>query len=77
MTGRFTLPYAGWKPLDLNDTSLTDMLWCREVQTALVYDTPPMRLPKYGYSRGFDYVKFCNGHELDHETFHNVPLDPP
>lgn len=43
MTGRFTLPYAGWKPLDLNDTSLTDMLWCREVQTALVYDTPPMR----------------------------------
>ena len=76
MTGRFTLPYAGWKPLDLNDTSLTDMLWCREVQTALVYDTPPMRLPKYGYSRGFDYVKFCNGHELDHETFHNVPLDP-
>ncbi|WP_279076307.1 sulfatase [Bilophila wadsworthia] len=76
MTGRFTLPYAGWKPLDLNDTSLTDMLWCREVQTALVYDTPPMRLPKYGYSRGFDYVKFCNGHELDHETFHNVPLEP-
>ena len=76
MTGRFTLPYAGWKPLDLNDTSLTDMLWCREVQTALVYDTPPMRLPKYGYSRGFDYVKFCNGHELAHETFHNVPLAP-
>ncbi len=75
MTGRFTLPYSGWKPLGLDDTSITDFLWCREIQTALVYDTPPMRLPKYGYSRGFDYVRFCNGHELDHETFSNVPLD--
>lgn len=74
LTGRFTLPYSGWKPLDLEDTSITDLLWCREVQTALIYDTPPMRLPKYGYSRGFDYVRFCNGHELDHETFSNVPL---
>ena len=76
MTGRFTLPYAGWKPLDLNDTSLTDMLWCREVQTALVYDTPPMRLPKYGYSRGFDFVSFNPGQELDHTSFADVPLDP-
>lgn len=74
LTGRYTLPYSGWKPLDLEDTSITDLLWCREVQTALIYDTPPMRLPKYGYSRGFDYVRFCNGHELDHETFNNVPL---
>ena len=76
MTGRFTLPFGGWKPLTTEDTTVTDMLWCRDVQTALIYDTPPMRLPKYGYSRGFDYVKFCNGHELDHETFSNVPLDP-
>ncbi len=76
MTGRYTLPYGGWKPLSLDDTTLTDMLWCRQVQTALVYDAPPMRLPKYGYSRGFDYVRFCNGHELDQETFSEVPLDP-
>ncbi len=76
MTGRFTLPSGGWRPLTPEDTSITDMLWCRDVQTALVYDTPPMRLPKYGYSRGFDYVKFCNGHELDHETLSNIPLDP-
>lgn len=75
MTGRFTLPYSGWRPLTTEDTTITDMLWCREVQTALVYDTPPMRLPKYGYSRGFDYVRFCNGHELDHETFSNIHLD--
>ena len=46
------------------------------MQTALVYDTPPMRLPKYGYSRGFDFVSFNPGQELDHTSFADVPLDP-
>ena len=76
MTGRYTLPFAGWQALSAEDTTLSDILWGRDVQTALVYDTPPMRLPKYGYSRGFDYVKFCPGHELDHTTFADRPLDP-
>ena len=31
MTGRFTLPESGWRPLTTSDTSLTDMLWCRDV----------------------------------------------
>lgn len=76
MTGRFTLPYGGWKPLEHDDTTLADILWGRKWQTALIYDTPPMRLPKFGYSRGFDYVQFLPGHELDHTTFGDVPLDP-
>lgn len=75
LTGRFTLPYGAWQPLAAEDTTLADILWGREIQTALVYDTPPMRLPKYGYSRGFDYVRFLNGQELDHTTFQNRPLD--
>ena len=54
MTGRYTLPFGGWQPLSPDDTTISDILWGRNVQTALVYDTPPMRLPKYGYSRGFD-----------------------
>ncbi|WP_298035026.1 sulfatase [uncultured Desulfovibrio sp.] len=76
LTGRYTLPFGGWQPLSADDTTIPDILWGRDVQTALVYDTPPMRLPKYGYSRGFDYVKFCPGHELDHTTYKDVPLDP-
>ena len=76
MTGRFTLPYGGWKPLEHDDTTLADVLWGRKWQTALIYDTPPMRLPKFGYSRGFDYVQFMPGHELDHTSFADVPLDP-
>lgn len=76
MTGRYTLPFGGWQPLSADDTTISDILWGRNIQTALVYDTPPMRLPKYGYSRGFDYVKFCPGHELDHTAYKDVPLDP-
>ena len=76
MTGRFTLPFGGWQPLGHEDTTLADIFWGRQAQTALIYDTPPMRLPKYGYSRGFDYVRFCPGHELDHTTYKKVPLDP-
>ncbi len=76
MTGRFTLPYGGWQPLGFEDSTITDILWGNIVQTALVYDTAPMRLPKYGYSRGYDYVDFCSGQELDHTTFKDVLLDP-
>ncbi|NLY41043.1 MAG: sulfatase [Desulfovibrionales bacterium] len=76
MTGRFTLPYAGWQGLSADDTTMTDILWGKNIQTALIYDTPPMRLPKYGYSRGFDFVSFLPGQELDHQTFVDVPLDP-
>ena len=61
MTGRFTLPYGGWQPLAPDDTTVADIMWGKNMQTALVYDTPPMRLPKYGYSRGFDFVSFNPG----------------
>ncbi len=64
LTGRFTLPTVGWAPLLPEDTSVADILWGTGVQSALVYDTAPMGLPKYGYSRGFDYVKFSHGQEL-------------
>jgi len=76
MTGRFTLPYGGWQPLTGDDTTLTDIMWGKNMQTALIYDTAPMRLPKFGYSRGFDFVDFCPGQELDHTSFADVPLDP-
>ncbi len=65
LTGRYTLPFVGWGPLRPEDTTISDILWGTGVQTALVFDTAPMRLPKYGFSRGFDYVKFSHGQELD------------
>ncbi len=76
MTGRYTLPFKGWGPLEHDDTTVADILWGQDIETALVFDSPPMRLPKYGYTRGFDYVKFCHGHELDQAIFKDRPLDP-
>ena len=37
----------------LTTTTVADIMWGKNMQTALVYDTPPMRLPKYGYSLRF------------------------
>jgi arylsulfatase A-like enzyme len=79
LTGCYTLPFAGWGPLRQEDTSVPDILWGTGIQTGLVYDAAPMRLPKYGFSRGFDYVKFTHGNELDeaHYTYDKlVGLNP-
>ena len=76
MTGRFTLPFKGWGPLEHDDTTIADILWGQDIDTAMIFDTPPMRLPKYGYTRGFDYTKFCHGHELDQAIFKNRHLNP-
>ena len=48
LTGCYTLPFVGWSPLRPEDTSVADVLWGTGVQTALIYDAAPMRLPKYG-----------------------------
>ena len=55
------------------DTTVADMLWGKGIHTGLIFDTPPMRLPKYGYQRGFyDVIYGAHGHELDHEYYRNV-----
>jgi arylsulfatase A-like enzyme len=74
LTGRFTLPFLGWGPLTSQDSTIADLLWGRGIQTALIYDSAPMRLPKYGFSRGFDYVEFSHGHELDHTYYSHEKL---
>ncbi len=79
LTGRYTLPSKGWGPLDPDDNTVADMLWGRGVHTALIYDTAPMHMPRYGYSRGFDQVIFRHGHELDHYFYSRdklIHLDP-
>lgn len=69
LTGCYTLPFVGWAPLRPEDTSIADILWGTGVQTGLIFDAGPMRLPKYGFTRGFDYVKFLHGHEMDARHF--------
>ena len=73
-TGRYTLPRAGWVPLSMEDTMISDLCWGRPIDTALVFDCPMYRQPKFGYTRGFDKVWFTHGHEMDHVYFSRDPL---
>lgn len=66
LTGRYTLPYGGWIPLSSRDLTLADILWHQSIYTALITDTSPMHLPRFGYERGFDQVKYLRGQEFDH-----------
>lgn len=74
LTGRYTLPFKGWGPLDMEDTTLADIMWGRGIHTALIYDSAPLQLPKYGFSRGFNDVIFRHGHELDHYYYSHDDL---
>jgi len=68
-TGRYTLPSKGWSQLDIDDTTIADLCRGQPIDTALVGDAGPMRLPKFGYARGFDKVHFIHGHETDHQYY--------
>ncbi len=73
-TGRYTLPFGGWQPLSMEDTTIADLCWGRPIDTALIFDCPMYRLPKFGYTRGFDKVWFTHGHESDHMFYEEDPL---
>ncbi|WP_303236653.1 sulfatase [uncultured Bilophila sp.] len=74
LTGRYTLPKSGWVALSMDDTTIADLCWGRPIDTALVFDCPMFRLPKFGYTRGFDKVWFLHGHEADEHFFDGDPL---
>lgn len=74
LTGRYTLPVSGWVALTKEDTTIADLCWGRPIDTALIFDCPNFRLPKFGYTRGFDKTWFTHGHEGDESYFENDPL---
>ena len=77
LTGRYTLPYGGWIPLSADDLTLADILWHHGMYSALITDTSPMHLPRFGYERGFDQVRYFRGQEFDHFYSHDhCRLDP-
>ena len=73
-TGRYTLPVSGWVALTLEDTTIADLCWGLGIDTALVFDCPNYRLPKFGYTRGFDNVMFTHGSEGDDGYYYDDPL---
>jgi len=78
LTGRYTLPYSGWRQLTPEDRTITDMLWNERIQSALITDTSMMHMPGYGYERGFDFVRYIRGHQWDpfyRPIHHNLDID--
>ncbi|MBW1812993.1 MAG: sulfatase-like hydrolase/transferase [Deltaproteobacteria bacterium] len=74
MTGRYSLPFKGWGPLDPDDTTVADICMANQCRSAFYYDTAPMHMYKYGYQRGFDEVVFRRGQELDLNFYRDDPL---
>ncbi len=73
-TGRYTLHKSGWVAITMEDTTIADLCWGRPIDTALIFDCPMYRLPKFGYTRGFDKVWFTHGHEADDYFYQTDPL---
>ena len=75
-TGRYTLPFRGWQPLEQNDVLLAELLWDKGVTSALISDTYHMHKPQMGFGRGFDYVVWIRGQEFDPAVIDpNVEVD--
>jgi len=72
-TGRYTLPFSGWEPLRSKDILLSEILYWEGIRSALITDTHPMHMPRFGYERGFDFVQYIRGGEFD-PFYSKVPL---
>jgi len=65
LTGRYTLPFRGWQPMEQMDVPVAEVLWDKGYTTALISDTYHMHKPRMGFARGFDYVQWIRGQETD------------
>jgi len=64
-TGLWTFPVHGWRPFQLDDVLLAEVLWDKGYTSALAADTYHLHKPVYGAGRGFDSVFWIRGQEYD------------
>lgn len=64
-TGRYTVPFRGWRQFDTEDILLAEWLWDKGITSALVTDVYHMHKPGMNCGRGFDYTRFVRGQEYD------------
>ncbi|MFC1735945.1 sulfatase [Candidatus Hydrogenedentota bacterium] len=64
-TGRYTFPFRSWQRLEPTDILLSEVLWEKGFNSALITDTFHMHKPSMAYERGFDFVHFVRGQEGD------------
>jgi len=73
-TGLWGFPVHGWRPFQLSDVLLAEVLWDKGYTSALVADTYHLHKPVYGAGRGFDTVRWIRGQEYD-PWIVDVPVD--
>ena len=77
-TGRYTLPFRRWQPLEQLDIPISEVLWDKGFTSAFISDTYHMHKPQMGFSRGFDDVRWIRGQESDPSVIDpNVKVDLP
>ena len=64
-TGRYTLPFRGWQPIEQHDLPIAELLWDKGIRSSIVSDTYHMHKAQMGFSRGFDHVEWIRGQEAD------------
>ncbi len=64
-TGRYTFPFRGWQRLDPKDVLLAEILWNKQVTSAMITDVYHLHKPSMSFERGFDYTEHIRGHEGD------------
>jgi len=64
-TGRYTLPYRPWQPLESADVPIAELLWDKGYASALITDTYHLHKPQMSFGRGFDHVEWIRGREDD------------
>ena len=76
LTGRYTIPFRGWSPIESKDLLLTDVLWDKGIRTSLITDTYQFLKPHMGYIRGFEFVEVIRGQEIDPAILDpSIPVD--
>ncbi len=65
MTGYFSLPYRGWRPLTEYDLTIADILKMEGYISALISDTYHFRAPGMNYHRSFSIYQWIRGQEYD------------
>jgi len=77
-TGRFTLPFRGWQALRPTDVLLSEILWNKQCNSAIVSDCYHLHEPPHNnYGRGFRNVYWIRGQEHDPYIIDpKVKIDP-
>lgn len=72
-TGRRTLPYHGWEPLDSNYHTIQEILGSYGFRTALVTDNPHFMEAGMNLHQEFDFWRWIRGQAGDH--YRSSPAD--